>query len=109
MYLPADFQVHDIALLHDLIDRFGFATLITVVEGRPQVSHLPLLLDRDAGQPGRLIGHMARANDQWRTFDGTTEALVIFQGQHSYVSPAWYEVHPSVPTWNYLVVHAVRA
>ena len=49
---------------------------------------------------------MARANPQWRTFDETKEALVIFQGPHSYVSPSWYgdEVELSVPTWNYSVV-----
>jgi len=30
----------------------------------------------------------------------------MFQGPHAYISPAWYETHPSVPTWNYAVVHA---
>jgi transcriptional regulator len=32
--------------------------------------------------------------------------LAIFHGPHAYVSPSWYGVHPSVPTWNYAVVHA---
>ena len=49
---------------------------------------------------------MARANGQWQTLRGDQEALVIFQGAHAYVSPSWYETHPSVPTWNYLTVHA---
>jgi transcriptional regulator len=30
----------------------------------------------------------------------------VFQGPHAYVSPGWYRVHPSVPTWNYVAVHA---
>src|SRR5207249_2012477 len=34
------------------------------------------------------------------------EALVIFQGPHAYVSPAWYTTPLAVPTWNYAVVHA---
>lgn len=34
------------------------------------------------------------------------EALVIFQGPHAYITPTWYSTHPSVPTWNYAVVHA---
>jgi transcriptional regulator len=49
---------------------------------------------------------MARANPQWRDFAGKPEVLVIFQGPQAYVSPSWYEDHPSVPTWNYAVVHA---
>jgi transcriptional regulator len=32
--------------------------------------------------------------------------LVIFQGPHTYISPSWYEVELSVPTWNYAIVHA---
>jgi transcriptional regulator len=31
--------------------------------------------------------------------------VVIFHGPHAYVSPSVYEEHPSVPTWNYVVVH----
>jgi transcriptional regulator len=61
---------------------------------------------RDAGEHGTLVGHMARANRQWQDFGEAGEALVIFQGDHGYVSPSWYETHPSVPTWNYLAVHA---
>ena len=32
--------------------------------------------------------------------------MFIFHGPHHYVSPSWYTAHPSVPTWNYAVVHA---
>jgi transcriptional regulator len=49
---------------------------------------------------------MAKANSQWRTFTGDQEALVIFQGPHTYISPTWYQTHPSVPTWDYAIVHA---
>lgn len=106
MYQPPDFRVDDQQLLHDLIERFSFATLITVEDGRPLVTHLPLLLEGETGEQGTLIGHVARANQHWQSFGPSTEVLAIFQGDHGYVSPAWYEVHPAVPTWNYLVVHA---
>ena len=49
---------------------------------------------------------MTRANPQWHDFDKAQEVLVIFQGPHVYISPSWYEVELSVPTWNYAVVHA---
>jgi transcriptional regulator len=87
--------------------RESFATLVTVDEtGTPFATHLPFLLDAGRGPLGTLIGHVARRNPQWRHFAAGRPALVIFQGAHAYVSPAWYEVHPSVPTWNYEAVHA---
>ena len=39
-------------------------------------------------------------------YAGAGEALALFQGPHAYISPSWYTVQPSVPTWNYAVVHA---
>ncbi|MFM2304703.1 MAG: hypothetical protein RLZZ135_2115, partial [Cyanobacteriota bacterium] len=35
-----------------------------------------------------------------------SESLAIFTGAHSYISPTLYEQHESVPTWNYIAVHA---
>jgi transcriptional regulator len=106
MYTPKHFEVTDRALLTDLMRRFSFATLVTTHEGRPLASHLPFLVYPDAGDRGSLVAHMARANEQWRDFASGAEALVIFQGDHAYITPSWYMAHPSVPTWNYMVVHA---
>jgi transcriptional regulator len=106
VYLPKHFQVTDRAVLHGFVERFDFATLVTNHEGGLFASHLPMLLERDGGDRGLLIAHMARANRQWRDFEHGVQAVAIFQGPHTYVSPSWYEAHPSVPTWNYMVVHA---
>lgn len=106
MYIPKHFQVTDRTLLHGLMERFSFATLVTTHEGRPFATHLPFLVYPGVGDLGLLAGHVSRANDQWRDFADGSEALAIFQGQHAYISPSWYQVHPSVPTWNYMVVHA---
>jgi transcriptional regulator len=105
MYLPESFRESDRARAFDLVDAYGFATLISGSAGSPFVSHVPLLLDRSAPGQERLLGHVARANPHWKAFDGKTPALAIFHGPHAYVSPAWYVNHPSVPTWNYVVVH----
>lgn len=69
-------------------------------------SHLPFLLQSEAGAPGVLLGHMARANPQWHDFQSGAEVLVLFQGPHGYISPSWYESVEAVPTWNYEAVHA---
>ena len=103
IHIPNHFAEHDIARLHALVRAHNFATLVSAHQGEIQVSHLPFLLD--AG--GKLLrAHMARANRQWRTFSPEREVVVIFHGPHHYVSPGWYASHPSVPTWNYAVVHA---
>lgn len=107
MYTPKHFEVRDPALLFALMDRFSFATLVSVGDGVPIASHLPFLIEPQRGAHGALISHMARANTQWQTFTHDQEILTIFQGDHTYISPSWYtQQQAAVPTWNYMVVHA---
>jgi len=103
IHIPKHFAEHDLARLQALVRAHNFATLVSAHQGEIQVSHLPFLLDAECKM---LRAHMARANPQWRTFSPERKVLVIFHGPHHYVSPAWYACHPSVPTWNYAVVHA---
>ncbi|HEX7668123.1 MAG TPA: FMN-binding negative transcriptional regulator, partial [Polyangiaceae bacterium] len=105
MYIPSSFQEEDRGALFDLIDHHGFATMISVTDGAPTISHVPLLLDRKTPGRERLLGHLARANPHCEVLVRTESVLAIFHGPHAYVSPAWFETHPSVPTWNYAVVH----
>jgi transcriptional regulator len=65
---------------------------------------VPVVVRRH-GDTVSLHGHVARANPQWRAF-GAGESLAVFTGPHAYVSPSHYEQHESVPTWNYIAVHA---
>ena len=104
MYIPASHAETDPAKLHEFMIRNSFATLVTESEAGMVASHLPLLFDADAGRMGMLMGHMARANPQWRDVRG--EVMVLFTGPHVYISPAWYEADGTVPTWNYTAVHA---
>jgi len=107
MYIPSPFDASDPGRCHALIRQESFASLVTVdAAGIPFATHLPFLLDAARGALGTLIAHMARANPQWRHFAASRPVLVIFQGAHAYVSPAWYEARESVPTWNYVAVHA---
>jgi transcriptional regulator len=105
MYIPQAFHVEDQLILHEFIDRNSFATFVSTVAGKPFATHLPLLFDHAGSAHGVLLGHVARANPQWRAFDGKQEALAIFHGPHAYVSPSWYATSPAVPTWNYTAVH----
>jgi len=73
------------------------------LDHEPFATHLPLLLDRQAGPWGTLFGHVARDNPQWQATD--RNVLVVFSGPHAYISPTWYEAKNVVPTWNYVAVH----
>ncbi|HSZ99829.1 MAG TPA: FMN-binding negative transcriptional regulator, partial [Streptosporangiaceae bacterium] len=54
-------------------------------------------------------GHIAIANDQWKTAQTGAQALAIVHGPQAYISPSWYESKARhgrvVPTWNYEAVH----
>jgi transcriptional regulator len=106
VYVPRHFADDDRERLHALIRAHGFATLVSVVDDEPYATHVPLLLDAGRGPQGTLLGHVARSNPHWRTFDGRRPALAIFHGPHAYVSPRWYRAAGQPPTWNYVVVHA---
>jgi transcriptional regulator len=105
MFTPRHFAEADVAGLDALVARDPFATLVTVRDGAPSVTHLPVLYARD-GDAVELRGHWSRANPQWR--DGAARALAIVHGPHAYVSPSWYPDKAAaarVPTWNYAVAH----
>jgi transcriptional regulator len=107
MYIPKQFQITDTAWCHALMRAQSFAAMITADDaGVPFATHLPILVDPARGPLGTLRGHVARANPHWRYLSAGRPTLVIFAGAHAYVSPSWYATHPSVPTWNYVAVHA---
>jgi transcriptional regulator len=101
MYIPRDYRIADNRLIFDFIRKNGFAQLITMHEGKPLATHLPLVLE--TGEKNILHGHLARGNPQWRSFEDQV-ALAVFTGPHSYISSSWYD-HVNVPTWNYIAIH----
>jgi transcriptional regulator len=109
MYSPKFNQVTDRDLLIEAMQSYSFAILFgpqsTADAPAPLVAtHLPLVL-KDEGEHGLIEGHFAKANRHWQSLAGR-EVLVVFPGPHSYVSPTNYVEELSVPTWNYIAVHA---
>jgi len=98
------YQENDKERLLEFMRRFSFAVVVSVSEGRPVATHLPLTVKVEGDQV-LLRGHFAKANPQWRDIEGS-EVLAVFNGPHAYVSPRHYDAFESVPTWNYLAVHA---
>jgi transcriptional regulator len=104
MYNPKHFRMEDRSQIIEFMRAHSFATLVTIVDDRPFATHLPFVIAVDDTEI-RLYAHVARANPQWRSFE-VSEALVIFQGPHAYISPSLYDSPVNVPTWNYIAVHA---
>jgi transcriptional regulator len=113
MYLPKDFHEERVPLLHDAIRRIALGTLVTLGADGMEASHVPMLIDPEPQPFGTLRGHLARANPQWHRIAAGTEALVIFLGPETYISPSWYATKRAtgkvVPTWNYVAIHAYGA
>jgi len=106
MYIPDAFSDRDPNVLRDFIRDHPFATLVSATPSGPLATHLPLdWADGGPAAPGRLLGHVARANPQWRAFDPGETCLAVFHGPHGYISPSWYVSDSLVPTWNYAAVH----
>ncbi len=104
MYVPKSFAVDNPAILHRLIERYGFATLISSGPDGLIATHIPVTFEPVPGTQGRLVLHLSRGNPHGEALDGAA-VLTIFQGPHGYISPSWYAQHPAVPTWNYAAVH----
>jgi transcriptional regulator len=108
MYIPEPFKEDRIDVLHDAICRAGLATLVSLTADGLIASHIPLLFDLEPAPYGTLLGHLARPNPQ--TSGAVGDALAIFVGPDSYITPSWYpskrETEKVVPTWNYAAIHA---
>jgi transcriptional regulator len=109
MYSPKFNQVADRSILIEAMRAYSFAILFGPQSTQEAPSplaatHLPLVV-KDEGEHGLLEGHFAKANRHWQVLAGR-ETLVVFPGPHSYVSPTYYSEELSVPTWNYIAIHA---
>jgi transcriptional regulator len=114
MYIPRHFTLTDLNQITAFADAAQSADLVTFDGAKPVSTLLPVIWDRpadfDGGQScGRLLGHIAIANQQWQTAVPGAQALAIIRGPQAYISPSWYEAKARhgrvVPTWNYEAVH----
>ncbi|TWJ00818.1 PaiB family negative transcriptional regulator [Mucilaginibacter frigoritolerans] len=104
MYIPSFNKLEDPKEAISFMQRYSFATIVSVKDGLPVATHLPFIISQ---QDDKLIlkSHFAKVNPQ--AIDSIdTRVLVIFTEPHAYISPKHYEKVENVPTWNYLAVHA---
>lgn len=109
MYVPPHFLEINTDEIKAITQAAPLACIVAQTDEGLIANHIPLLSAPD----GRLIGHVAAANDMHRLIATGQEVLTIFRGHDAYVSPNYYpskaEHHRHVPTWNYQVVHVYGA
>jgi transcriptional regulator len=104
MYIPRRYDQKDKEKIHAFIRQNSFAILISVYDGLPVGTHIPLQLEINADGKDILMGHISKGNEQKYSLTDGARVLAIFPGPHAYISPRWY-TEMNVPTWNYLAVH----
>jgi transcriptional regulator len=104
MYTPKAFEFDNEADKIAFMRQYSFATIISANNGSPIATQLPFVID-DSGGKLMISSHFALANEQAGNI-GADTSLVIFTGPHAYISPAHYDKWESVPTWDYIAVHA---
>lgn len=100
MYTPEAFKITDETIINKFIEDNPFAILTSSENGKIEVTHLPIFRLDD----GKLYGHVSKENHHAH-IDEEKEVCLIFNGEHAYISPLYYESDFNVPTWNYSAVH----
>jgi transcriptional regulator len=110
MYQPPHFREDSREVQHALIKAHPLGLLVTLGSAGLVANPIPFVLDASASVNGTLKAHLSRANSQWQDFNPDLEALAVFQGPETYITPSWYaakrEHGKVVPTWNYAIVQA---
>ncbi|QRM88049.1 FMN-binding negative transcriptional regulator [Lacinutrix sp. WUR7] len=100
-YPPKHHQDPDTLHMLEVIKTYPLATVISVEENQPYITHLPLIYRES---DGKLIGHIDIYNPQTKLMQGNKELTILFSGPQCYISPSVY-TSTQLPTWNYIKVH----
>ncbi|MTE27975.1 FMN-binding negative transcriptional regulator [Winogradskyella ouciana] len=98
-YPPKHHQDDDINHIIEVIKTYPLATVISVKDNQPLITHLPLIYDNE-----KLIGHIDIYNPQKELLKDDNDVTLIFGGPQCYISPTVYST-TQLPTWNYIKVH----
>ena len=97
----------DEAEIERLIRENPWATYVSNTSTGLVASHYPTLLEEGGSGNSEgitIVTHFGRPDDELHEL-GEHEMLVIVQGAHGYISPAWYAEGDFIPTWNHVTAH----
>jgi len=101
MYPPKHHQENDIKKMIAVIEEYPLGMLVSVLDGKPLVTHIPIIYNHKIQ---KLVAHIDKYNPQVETLKEGAEVTVIFRGPDGYISPSIYTT-TQLPTWNYIFVH----
>jgi len=84
-----------------IIKQYPLAMLVSVKNGKPLITHLPVIFNEETG---KLVGHIDLNNPQASLLKDDNEVTLVFKGSDCYISPSVYTTE-QLPTWNYIMVH----
>jgi transcriptional regulator len=92
-------------VIKEFIDLHPFAFLAgSDSENNPVATQVPVFLEEHNGIK-ILRGHIMKNTDHHKAFLLNQNVLVVFTGNHTYVSATWYSNPYQPSTWNYMSVH----
>ena len=100
LFVPAHFELAEEGLL-EFIRRHPLGQMVSAGADGLRATAAALIVGDDHGEPGTLLGHLARRNPHAELVRGGADAVIIFQGANAYISPRWNRENPSLPTWSY--------
>ena len=98
-YPPKHHQDSDINHIIEVIKAYPLATIISVKDNEPLITHIPLIYE-----DGKLIGHIDIYNPQTKYLKDSNDITILFYGPQCYISPSIYST-TQLPTYNYIRVH----
>jgi transcriptional regulator len=101
LYPPKHHQEDDIKKMIAVIEEYPLGMLVSVLDGKPLVTHIPIIYNHKIQ---KLVAHIDKYNPQVETLKDGAEVTVIFRGPDTYISPSNYTT-TQLPTWNYIFVH----
>lgn len=103
-YPPPHHQETEFSNVVEVVKHYPFATLITVKDNSPLVTHIPMVYEQDGSRFEKLVAHIDKFNPQVETLINGAATTSIFQGPNCYISPSVYNTK-QLPTWNYIFAH----
>ncbi|MEJ2113955.1 MAG: FMN-binding negative transcriptional regulator, partial [Flavobacteriaceae bacterium] len=100
-YPPKIHQDNNIEHMVEVLKTYPLATIISVKDNEPIITHLPLIY-RESDR--KLIGHIDIYNPQANLLKDDNDITIIFSGPQCYISPSVYTTD-QLPTWNYIKIH----
>lgn len=108
LYTPEHYQFADRHEQLHFISRYPLAQIVTVVPSAHQnpaiEATITPLFHQGSDLELNFIGHIAKRNIQSQRIADGADVLALFLGPQAYVSPNWFNVENTVPTWNYVAL-----